>query len=160
GSPMLALMDLATGKVRRVIEKFGGLVEAVPRVAVSPRGDLLAWVTRAGPRFQVKLLELDGGKPTVLCEDDEPMVQHGLNFDARGARRAVAGRTLRLFDVASRKLVGSLKIAGLPRIEDKNIYLATALSPDGKLFALAGAKEGEAILYDAPGFAAKKKLAG
>lgn len=144
----LSVMDRETGKQRKM--KLGN--EPVRALTVSPDGKLVAGslMDKSGPRRDVSsigLWEVETGQPVRTLQYPDPKnYLYYLTFSPDSQTLAVGGNNpvIRVLDVKTGEVRWQVDTTGYQRN-----YHCVAFSPDGKMLAGPGEKEGTLSLFDA-----------
>jgi WD40 repeat protein len=145
----LSLIDVQTGKVTEILEKYTEETLSVHKVRFSPISQLLAYVLQTAQTFQLKIYDLKSKKITIGHETSS-LNMIGLTFTNDGKYLVVPGKEITIFDISDFENKRTINLPNNDAVmkDNPNATVNIAISPNNKYIAIGNIELGKILIYD------------
>ena len=147
--PTLSVIDIESGEIIKVIEKSDDWENTVWRLVIDKNDEYIVYLKQVFDGYQIVTYNLKTEEKKLMMEIENDDKYKGFIIGPNDELVMGIDNIINFFDLGSNKLIKSIRLDEEKTISEKtHCYSSLAFSPDGKLMAVGGLKNGEVLLYD------------
>ncbi len=150
-TPTLALLDISSGEIIKVIEQSDNFNNSVWKLIIDQTGRYLIYLKQiynGDNRYNLVSYNMETGEKSIIMDVENNDKYKGFIVTPDNKLSIGIDNKIQKWDIANKCIIEEINIIEEKNISDPRCYTSLSYSSDNKLIAIGGIRSEEILIYD------------